>query len=85
MKPGDLIEWAYKSDGKVVHPHEELWSSIEKRYVPIGGLHLFVSNVDGTLTWLPLGENCKGLLHAREADTVGVPRRRRLYPRLYHT
>jgi len=72
MKPGDLIEWFYKLNGDVVHPRETLWSSIEQRYVPIGGTHLLVSIVNGELTFLTLGAQCKGLLRAHEDDLVSA-------------
>lgn len=68
LHPGDLIEWCYTSDGEIVVPHEKLWSSIEERYVPIGGIHLLISRAEGVLTWLTLGALGKGLLRAREDD-----------------
>ena len=69
VKPGDLIEWFYESNGKVVQPREMVWSSIEKRFVPVVGIHLLISIVNGALTFLTMGSD-KGLLHAREDDTV---------------
>lgn len=72
MKPGDLFEWVYVLGDTPVVPHERLWSSIEKRFVPMGGIHLLVSHADGVLSWLPLGEG-KGLFHAREDDTRTKP------------
>ena len=70
MKPGDLIEWVYTDDGSPAVPREELWSSIEKRWVLVGGAHLLIALADGILTWLPLHASHKGLLHAREDDTM---------------
>jgi hypothetical protein len=73
VKPGDLIEWAF-TDGKPVLADETLWSSTEKKWVPIGSsmTHLCVSCDDKIITWL----NEKGLFRAREDDTR-VARRRR--------
>ena len=67
MKPGDLIEWTYKSNGQPVIVGEELWSTPLKRWVPIGGeqVHLLISITDETIVWL----NDKGLFHARVDDT----------------
>lgn len=65
MKPGDLIEWVYKN-GKVVDKDEELWSSPEDRWVPIGGTkyHLVVSVDENKYSWL----NDDGLFHAYVED-----------------
>jgi len=68
MKPGDLIEWFYTSNDKAVKPREELWSSIDKHYVTIGGTHLLISRADEVLTFLTMGSD-KGLLRAREDDS----------------
>jgi hypothetical protein len=67
IKPGDLIEWSYRHIDKPVYPDEELWSSTEKKWVPIGSgmTHLCVSCDEETITWL----NEKGLFHARVDDT----------------
>ena len=68
MKPGDMIEWTYKTSGVLVHKDETFWSSAERRYVPIGGemVHLLVSVNDETYSWI----NEKGLFHARVDDTT---------------
>jgi hypothetical protein len=82
MKPGDFIEWVYKSDNVVV-PHDEmLWSTLMQKWVPIGGLNLLVALTGDTMVWL----NNKGLFHASaddaESDTAPsgayriVPRQR---------
>ena len=67
MKPGDMIEWTYKTSGVLVHKDETFWSSAERRYVPIGGemVHLLVSVNDETYSWI----NEKGLFHARVDDS----------------
>jgi hypothetical protein len=66
VKPGDLIEWAYRRDGKPVSEDEELWSSVEQRWVPIGPdlTHLCVSRDGKTITWL----NEKGLFRVHKDD-----------------
>jgi len=66
MKPGDLIEWAYRSNDKIVFPNEELWSTPMQAYVPIGSnmLHLLVSITDEHIYWF----NEKGFFHARVND-----------------
>jgi len=67
MKPGDMIEWTYKTSGALVHKDEILWSNADGHYVPIGGemVHLLVSIDDETYSWL----NEKGLFHARVDDS----------------
>jgi hypothetical protein len=82
MKPGDMIEWTYKTSGVLVHKDETFWSSAERRYVPIGGemVHLLVSVNDETYSWI----NEKGLFHARVDDSVeghAIPAHRRVVPR----
>lgn len=71
MKPGDVIEWVYVSTCHVVDAHERLWSTIEKRYVPIGSgmVHFLVSHDDETLSWL----NSDGLFKASISDTIRPP------------
>ena len=66
MKPGDLIEWTFCDNGKVVGKSGGLWSTIENRWVPIGGTmcHLLVSIDEKTYSWL----NDKGLFHAHVDD-----------------
>lgn len=82
MKPGDMIEWTYKTSGVLVHKDETFWSSAERRYVPIGGemVHLLVSVNDETYSWI----NEKGLFHARVDDSAWCDPRsspRRVVPR----
>jgi len=62
IKPGDLIEWMYKCNDELVDEHKELYSSIEKRWVPIGRelVHVCISIDDETISWL----NEKGLFRA---------------------
>jgi len=69
FKPGDLIEWVYKNGGQLVYSNEEIWSSIEQRYVPIGLRHIHLcTNVDDeTYSWL----NEKGLFRAHVDDVGG--------------
>jgi hypothetical protein len=43
MKPGDVIEFVYESDGSVVHTDETMWPTPMNAYVPIGGRSLVVS------------------------------------------
>lgn len=62
--PGDIIEWVYRSNDDVVVPNEEMWSSVEKRWVPISGLALLIAVSDGVFTWL----SAEGLFRARGDD-----------------
>ena len=69
MIPGDLIEWTYKRNGRRVINREQLWSTLMKRWVPIGSslVHTLVS-IDGEqITWM----NEEGLFRARVDDTCG--------------
>ena len=82
LKPGDMIEWTYKSNSKVVVTEEEIWSTPLERWVPIGGdmVHLLISITGDTIVWL----NSKGLFHARVDDTLARllgEARRRVVPR----
>ena len=54
FKPGDLIEWTYAHKDMLVNENENLWSTIEKRWVPIGSkfVHLCVTVDDETYSWL---------------------------------
>jgi hypothetical protein len=71
MKPGDLIEWVYRCDGDLAETCDEIYSTLEYEWVPIGsGLtHLCVSCDDTTYAWL----NEKGLFRARRKDGTGLP------------
>jgi len=77
MKPGDLIEWAYKGNNELVVSDEELWSSPMQAWVPIGSnmLHLLVSITDEHISWF----NEKGFFHARVDDTCSGFGSRRLW------
>ena len=68
MRPGDLIEWVYKQDGNIVLEREILWSSLMKRYVPIGSghVHALISIDSEQITWM----NEEGLFRARVNDTL---------------
>jgi len=82
IKPGDLIEWTYKYNNKLVVENEILWSSIEKRYIPIGSkyVHMCIDLNDETYSWL----NEKGLFRACVDDMPGhgyVDRRSAVVPR----
>ena len=70
MKPGDIIEWAYKYSEDLVDEDENLWSEVEGRFVTIGGemVHILVSINDKTYSWL----NAKGLFHARVEDSLSL-------------
>ena len=67
MKPGDMIEWTYNNDGATVLEEEMLWSSIEKRYVPINSnmVHVLVKIGKTTFSWM----NAQGVFRARLKDT----------------
>jgi hypothetical protein len=72
MKPGDIIEWIYTHDRSLVSQDETLWSTLERRFVPIGLQSLLVWVTDEEYAWL----TPKGLFHARRDDTPsskGVP------------
>jgi len=70
MKPGDFIEWTYKSNNSLVPPGETLWSTLERRWVPIGLTSLLVWITDEEYAWL----TPKGLFHARRDDTQVIAR-----------
>jgi len=85
FKPGDLIVWVHAYNNELVLNNEELWSTIERHYVPIGRnlVHMCISVNNETYSWL----NVEGLFTARVDDTrlvIGgrwrptvVPRKRR--------
>jgi hypothetical protein len=58
MKPGDLIEWYYKVSDETVDINEKLWSSIMKKWIPIGIVSMFLhyDHNEETYSWL----NSKG-------------------------
>jgi hypothetical protein len=72
MKPGDLIEWVYKSDSQPVDEDEKLWSTPMQRWIPIG-VHpmMFISMTDEFYTWL----TPEGLFHACVDDTRSMRRK----------
>jgi hypothetical protein len=67
MKPGDLIEWTF-TDGKPVREDEMIWSTVEKKHVPIGSdlIHLCVSREGEIITWL----NERGMFRAHVGDNL---------------
>ena len=67
MKPGDPIEWVYKQTDELITEDEMLWSSLMKRYVPIGSdfIHFLISIDSERIVWM----NEEGLFHARVDDT----------------
>ena len=71
MNPGDLIEWTYTHNNQLVIERETLWSTLMKRWVPIGSglIHTLISIDDERITWM----NEKGLFHARVGDSVQRP------------
>jgi hypothetical protein len=69
MKPGDFIEWTYKSNNSLVSPGETLWSTLERRWVPIGLTSLLVWITDEEYAWLT-----PRLFHARRDDTESFNR-----------
>ncbi len=70
MKPGDLIEWYYKYNNQIVAKNECIWSSIMKKYVPVGEISLLCHIDKDTYSWL----NSKGLFHACVDDMDHGPR-----------
>ena len=71
IKPGDMIEWAYKSDNVVVTHNEQCYSSTMKQWIPIGGEMIVVSVVDSAIYFL----RKEGLFHARVDETWAQPAR----------
>ena len=66
MVPGNIIEWTYKRNGRRVINREQLWSTLMKRWVPIGSslVHTLVS-IDGErISWL----NEEGCFYAHVDD-----------------
>ena len=70
LTPGDLFDWVYKSANDPVLPNEELWSSLMKQYVRIGGPEpmLCIGITDEVIVWL----SAKGLFHAHVDDTQAL-------------
>ena len=66
LKPGDTIEWVYKSSARPVSKNEKIWSSTMNCLVPVDEPSLLISITDETYTWL----NSKGLFHAGVDDTT---------------
>jgi hypothetical protein len=68
-----FIKWKYRYDKKNVHENEELWSTIEERYVPIGSemIHTLifmkkVNHLAEVISWI----NEKGVYSAYATDFV---------------
>ena len=70
MKPGDMIEWVYKSDNSVVAHDEKCYSSTMKQWIPIGGDMIVISVVDSVVYFL----RKEGLFHAR-VDEITTSKR----------
>jgi len=70
FKPGDLIEWVNKANGKLVVENEMLWSTIEEHWIPVGSnlVHLCTSVDSKMYSWL----NEKGLFHAHVDDIASL-------------
>jgi len=66
FKPGDLIEWVYEYNNKLVNEYETLWSTITNKHVPIGRelIHMCISCDNKTYSWL----NERGLFSAYVMD-----------------
>jgi len=70
FKSGDLIEWVYVYNeehvGSPVVKNEEIYSTIKRKWVPVGSrlIHMCISYDDDTLSWL----NEKGLFYASAND-----------------
>jgi hypothetical protein len=72
MKPGDLIEWVYKSNYKSVRENDEFWSTPMQRWVPIGVQPMMlISITDEFYMWL----TPTGLFRARVDDAQFGPTR----------
>jgi len=71
INPGDLIEWTYSYNNKLVVKYETLWSTIENKFVPIGSemIHACVACDSIAYAWY----NKKGLFRARFSDTPYRP------------
>jgi len=69
IKPGDLIEWAYVHNGNLVIIDEDLWSTIDNEWVPIGRnlVHMCIDIDSKKYSWL----NKKGLFRAYIDDHAG--------------
>jgi hypothetical protein len=68
IKPGDLIEWAYRGSDELVSHDEMLWSTSLHRYVPIGSkfVHLLIAVDNDHIVWF----NSEGLFHAGVDDML---------------
>jgi hypothetical protein len=68
VKPGDLIEWAWRHTANPVRRDETLWSSVDGKWVPVGSelTHLCVNcdEEEKTIMWL----NERGVFRARADD-----------------
>jgi len=53
FKPGDLIEWAYRSNRELVVSEESFWSLSAKNFVPIGSkyVHMVVAYDGDKIVW----------------------------------
>ena len=65
VKPGDLFEWYYVVDDRIVVDTERIWSTTMELWVPIGGLHLLLGISEDILTWLMIGRPCRSFKHVR--------------------
>jgi hypothetical protein len=80
MKPGDLIEWSYKHNKKLVYSDEEIWSTIMKCWVPIGIVSTLLHCDKKTYSWF----NSKGCFRVRVDDVSmcwSTTRRWQVFPR----
>jgi hypothetical protein len=71
MFPGDMIEWEYTLDHRLVHKGEQLWSTTMCQWCPIDEKSLLIHVDTDTYTWL----NSRGLFRARIDDTLDQPPR----------
>jgi hypothetical protein len=64
--PGAVIRWEYSNVDLSIGKNAIMWSTIDKRYVPIGSdmIHLCIACDGKTITWL----NQEGLFRARVDD-----------------
>jgi hypothetical protein len=52
FKPGDLLQFAYMNDTRIVDKDERIVSNVTGKYDLVGGISLLVSVYGTELTWL---------------------------------
>lgn len=63
IKPGDFVDWIYRTSRQLVSENEEIWSSTMMSFVPVGKsiIHIVVDIDDNEITWI----NGKGLFSSK--------------------